>query len=254
MKLKKLDIERRRLYENILLGLDFKVVRETVGVLIKERALKKQIKKKEKKKRGWGWFGSKIESSVSSSEKQQIQDLIDKIVEEEQTVVEMPDFYCHTVVNFNQRELHLDLRDGDTDLEFAWTERIDCIVSQIQLRLNLQGKGRRVRASMGRFAVFHVKRPSTSPSSAEKVWPILYSKNADEVQISRPLKSILRSEDLENERFYMNKICNRVVNGKPFLNSVLAEQDDLDSEHYSKFIEFKMTEKPLDETGAMTKE
>lgn len=107
---------------------------------------------------------------------------------------------------------------------------------------------------MGRFAVFHVTRDSGNSAKADKVAPILYSKNADEVRISRPLKSFLTSEDVKKERFYMNKICDRVINGKPFLNSVLAEQDELESTNQSKFIEFKMSEQVRKDGEGLAKE
>lgn len=111
-KLKKLTLEQRRLYENILLGLDFSIVKETISTMIKANRLQKQInKEKKKKKKGW-FFKSKITETISESEKVQIQNLIDRIVEENKTVEELPDNYCHTSIQFNQGELHFDLRDG----------------------------------------------------------------------------------------------------------------------------------------------
>jgi hypothetical protein len=115
IKLKKMNIEKRRLYENILLGLDFKTVKETISAMIKDKRLQKQIiKEKKKKKKGW-FFKSKITETISENEKLEIQNLIDKIVEENTFTEEIPDNYCHTLVHFNQRELRFDLRDGKDD-------------------------------------------------------------------------------------------------------------------------------------------
>jgi hypothetical protein len=113
VKLKKLDIEKRRLYQNILTGLDFKIVKETISAIIKEKVLKKQIKKKNKKKTGWNLFGSKISETITEEEKLQIENLIEEIVEENKTIEDMPDSYCHTVIYFKQRELRFDLRNGN---------------------------------------------------------------------------------------------------------------------------------------------
>lgn len=101
--------------------------------------------------------------------------------------------------------------------------------------------------------MFHLERQG-GDSAQSRARPILYSKSPDEVEIARVLKSFLKSEDLEKERFFMNRICDRVINGRPFLNSVLAEQDSLEHAGDSKFVEFQMTEKPLSGEKALAKE
>lgn len=110
------------------------------------------------------------------------------------------------------------------------------MVSQIRLRINLLGKGRRIRASMGRFAVFYVQKMGTQK---DKILPILYSKNPTDLESKSFLKLLLNQEKNEGIRFHMNKICDRVIHQRKYYSEILREQEDFDFKD-SNFVEIEI--------------
>ena len=126
------------------------------------------------------------------------------------------------------------------------------MVSNINLQVSLLGKGKKVKAGMGRFAVFHCRKEEGSLQNEPKILPILYSKNLNDVVVSNQVKAFLEDEDCEEE-FYLNSICDRIINKKTFLNSVLEEESEL-SLNKSKFVNFTMNECYKDEENKIFKE
>jgi hypothetical protein len=110
------------------------------------------------------------------------------------------------------------------------------------LQINLLGKGKKIKASMGRFAVFHCRKEEGHSSDKTDIIPILYSKNPNDIVLSTQLKSYLENEEENNESLYFNKICDRIINKRFFLNSVLEEEDDINSNNESKFVTFVINE------------
>jgi hypothetical protein len=117
----------------------------------------------------------------------------------------------------------------------------------------LLGKGKKIKAGMGRFAIFHCRREEGKSEDETKILPILYSKNLNDIVVSTQLKSFLEYEEEYTEGFYFNTICDRIINKKSFLNSVLEEENDLNS-NKSKFVTFVMNEYYKDEENIIFKE
>jgi hypothetical protein len=111
----------------------------------------------------------------------------------------------------------------------------------------------KVKASLGRFAVFHVRKEDPNSFDKPKTLPILYSKNPEDIEAANPLKMLLKNEDPEKQHFYMNKICDRVINNRQYFNQELHHQEELNFEN-SNFVDFEFNEVVKASENELTKE
>ena len=110
----KLKHPDRRLYQNIILGLDYDVLKSEVSWIVQNRLAEKQIQKKGKEKAtGWNkFFGKSVSDKVTEEERLEIAKIVEKIATESQNLLHAPDQYCHTQIFFKQEKFGLKLLDG----------------------------------------------------------------------------------------------------------------------------------------------